>query len=232
MLTPATINVEFIANYAGQHRVCWRVQNLITPGTYACTNIVTCVGGGNMCSTIISVMVDPESCDPIIFEGYIQATCNVEGSLIDRVPFEVTYTPIPTCAAYTLTNATGGLIDLSSAELGLNCDGTVRPAMSLRDGQDINLCGISNMPIAIITAYDVRPVDLCCYSCNTYTITGVSIGRIPVPSGTLYYIDCTKKLIALPITDTSFPLNICMVENSLTSYLSNIVLNVTDNGPC
>ena len=53
MLTPATINVEFIANYAGQHRVCWRVQNLITPGTYACTNIVTCVGGGNMCSTIV-----------------------------------------------------------------------------------------------------------------------------------------------------------------------------------
>lgn len=231
MLTPATINVEFIANYAGQHRVCWRVQNLITPGTYACTNIVTCVGGGNICSTIVSVMVEPESCDPIIFEGYIQATCNEEGSLVDRVPFEVIYTPTPTCTAYRLTNTTGTVANLSSLELGLNCNGTVRPATSLADGQVINLCGISNMPAGIVTDYDVTPTNLCCYTCNTYRITGINTGMMP--SGTLYYIDCTtREFTVLPITSTSLPLEICMVENSLTYAVNNLVLTVTDNGSC
>jgi hypothetical protein len=231
MLTPATINVEFIANYAGQHRVCWRVQNLITPGTYACTNIVTCVGGGNMCSTIVSVMVDPESCDPVIFEGYIQATCNVEGSLIDRVPFEVIYTPTPTCTGYRLTNTTDLVADLSSADLGLNCNGTVRPATQLVAGQVINLCGISNMPTGIVIDYDVTPTNLCCYTCNTYRITGVVTGAMPV--GTLYYINCTtREFTVLPITGASLPLDICMVKDSLTYAVNDLVLTITDIGSC
>ena len=99
MLTPATITVNFTANYAGPHRICWRQCAV---GAFVCTNIVDCVGGGNVCSATVSIMVDPESCTPVCFEGYIQATCNPEGSPVDQVPWSATFTPTPSCNLYFL----------------------------------------------------------------------------------------------------------------------------------
>jgi hypothetical protein len=88
MLIPAIITVNFLGNYAGPHRVCWRVQGSGNP--YVCTNIVTCTGGGNPCQALINVMVD-STVSSTIFEGYIQATCQPEDSGNGRVAFTVTY---------------------------------------------------------------------------------------------------------------------------------------------
>jgi hypothetical protein len=91
---PGTITVNFISNYNGGHRVCWRTGGA---GAYDCTTIVMCAGGGAPCQAIIPVTVDNETCDQVVFDGYVQAVCQVEGSLTDRIPFTVTFTPDPTC---------------------------------------------------------------------------------------------------------------------------------------
>ena len=59
---PATITVNFTANYAGPHRVCWRIG---ASGPYDCTTSVTCTGGGNPCQAVITTTVDNESCDDL-----------------------------------------------------------------------------------------------------------------------------------------------------------------------
>lgn len=97
---PATINVNFTSNYAGGHRVCWRIGNA---GPYNCSTVVTCLGGGNPCSANIGITVDNETCDAVTFEGYVQAICEDIGSLNGRVPFSTTFTPNPTCDSYHIT---------------------------------------------------------------------------------------------------------------------------------
>ena len=199
MLTSATITVDFLANYAGQHRACWRVQGSGNP--YVCTNLVTCVGGGNPCQALINVMVDPESCEDVIFEGYIQATCQVEGSSIDRVPFTVTYTPNPTCKMYSLINTTGDVYDFTSSELGVNCDGTTRPALSLEDGASIALCGIASMPQSTIDDFNVAVIpDSCCTTCQNYAFT-ISVPVECFLDVLITYTDATTGILTIyPIT--------------------------------
>ena len=98
-LIPATITVNFISNYAGQHRICWRTGGA---GAYDCSTLVTCTGGGAACSATIAVTVDHETCDDVIFDGYVQATCEDEGSLSGRVPFTVTFSPVQPCTMYVV----------------------------------------------------------------------------------------------------------------------------------
>ena len=194
MLTPATITVDFLGNYAGPHRICWRVQGSGNP--YVCTNIVTCVGGGNPCQAIINVMVETESCEDTKFEGYIQATCQVEGSPIDQVPFEVTYTPTPSCNMYSLTNTSGDVYDFTSSELGVNCNGTARDPLSLADGASISLCGIAGMPQIIIDDFDVLPIpDSCCSTCQNYSFTISVVNTKCVPNVIITYTDATTGVL-------------------------------------
>ena len=196
MLTSATITVDFLGNYAGPHRVCWRVQGSGNP--YVCTNLVTCVGGGNPCQALINVMIDPESCEDVIFEGYIQATCQVEGSTIDRVPFTVTYTPTPSCNMYTLTNDTGTSYAFTSSELGVNCDGSARPPLSLADGASIALCGIATMPQIIIDDFNVVPLlDPCCSTCKNYTFNIFIANDRCDPKLLITYTDPTTGVLTI-----------------------------------
>lgn len=225
MLTPATITVDFLGNYAGPHRVCWRVQGSGNP--YVCTNIVTCVGGGNPCQAIINVMVETESCEDVIFEGYIQATCQVEGSSIDQVPFTVTYTPTPSCKGYILTNSSGTTQAFLSSDLGLNCDGTSRTGITLLTGKSIYLCGIAGMPQNIIDDYNVvLDTDICCSVCENYTVTSTTMA-----DGVVFYIDCLTKqftIVNAPAMGGA-GIEICAVKNSITG---STPINITDNGPC
>lgn len=224
-MTPATITVNFLGNYAGPHRICWRVQGSGNP--YICTNIVTCAGGGNTCQAIIDVMVDTESCTDTIFEGYIQATCQPEGSTIDRVPFTVTYTPTPSCKAYTLSNTTGDVYDFTSEELGLNCDGTARPTILLANNTSINLCGIAGIPQNIIDNFNVVENNLmCCSICRTYVIKSTTTSPEE-----FYYTNCSNKNFMVGIAPGSGdpPLEICAVENSITS---NSSLSITSGDYC
>jgi hypothetical protein len=70
---------------------------------YDCTITVNCTGGGNSCSATIPITVDNASCDPVTFDGYVQACCEEEGSLEGRLPFSVIFTPNPNCKGYTIT---------------------------------------------------------------------------------------------------------------------------------
>lgn len=104
-LIPATITVNFTSNYAGQHRICWRTGGV---GAYDCTTLVACTGGGAPCSGLIPIMVDNDTCENVDFDGYVQAACEVEGSLNGRISFAVTFVPNPTCDKWDVTcNAVG-----------------------------------------------------------------------------------------------------------------------------
>jgi hypothetical protein len=62
-LVSVTLTVGFISQYAGDHRVCYRLGST---GPYDCSTIVTCTGGGAACSVNITLTVDNETCDGII----------------------------------------------------------------------------------------------------------------------------------------------------------------------
>lgn len=97
---PATIDVSFISNFTGQHRICWRIApNLV----YDCSTVVVCAGLGNPCSASIPITVDNESCATVLFEGYVQAACEDIGSLNGRIPFSQTFVPNPTCKSYRVS---------------------------------------------------------------------------------------------------------------------------------
>lgn len=237
MLTPATITVNFTANYAGAHRICWRQCNV---GSYVCTNVVSCVGGGNVCSATISIMVDPESCTPICFEGYIQATCNPENSSVGRVPWSTTFTPTPTCSMYSITctspplNQPCGVIP--AATMGLDCNGTPRPEVGpITADTSVYVCAtglIPNLPLG----YEMTLFDGCCTDCEQYTITIIP-GIMPseLNGSSIYYIDCaTKELIRIDLTGSvSYTLTACMVTGSINLYLTPYVSSIITQGiPC
>lgn len=231
MLTSATITVDFLANYAGPHRACWRVQGSGNP--YVCTNLVTCVGGGSPCQFLINVMVDLESCEDVIFEGYIQATCQPEGSSIDQVPFEVTYTPTPSCNMYSLTNDTGSTYNFTSSELGVNCDGTARPALSVADGASIALCGIAGMPQIIIDDFNVVPLlNSCCSTCQNYSFTISIFNDKCAPNILITYTNpITGILIIYPIALPPYvPGTTTVIPVSINAALGS--LNIYNGNPC
>ena len=105
-LVTATITVDFDANYAGDHRVCWRIQG--SGSAYDCTTVVNCVGGGTTCQAIFNADVNTTSCDgTVVFEGYVQAACEDIASTNGRLPFTVNFVPNPICNRVEITCAYG-----------------------------------------------------------------------------------------------------------------------------
>lgn len=104
----ATITVDFIANYAGAHRVCFRIQGSGNP--YDCTTVVSCVGGATTCQAVVTAPVNSTSCDgTVIFEGYIQAACEDILSTSGRLPWTANFTPNVVCERYEVLCARGAL---------------------------------------------------------------------------------------------------------------------------
>jgi hypothetical protein len=188
-------------------------------------------------------MVDPESCDPVCFEGYIQATCNPEGSAIDQVPWTATFTPNPACKMFSLTctltcdNPPQLCALIPAVAMGLNCNGTVRPDVQLFCGRPIYLCAtgvIPNLPVDYVMA----PFDGCCYDCTEYDITitpACPIGCV-LDGSSLYYIDCTtRELVRQDFTGNSPVVisGLCAVTGSVSLQLTPEALGtVTAIGPC
>lgn len=116
-IVTATITVDFTANYAGDHRVCFRIQGSGDP--YDCTTIVNCVGGGTSCQAIINTDVNTTSCDGVItFEGYVQAACEDEASLTGRLAWTADFTPNPICNRVELECAFGEISSLTITDGG------------------------------------------------------------------------------------------------------------------
>lgn len=119
MLVPAEIQVTWNSNYAGPHRVCYRIFGSGDP--YTCTTAGThpnCAGGGAPCAYNISVMVDNETCDSVTWEGYVQAACEDESSMVGRIPFSVTFVPDPEYNHYVVTCDTAGIFIITPTALG------------------------------------------------------------------------------------------------------------------
>ena len=95
----ATITIDFNANYAGTHRVCYRIQGSGDP--YDCTTSVSCVGGGTLCQAVITADVNSTSCDgTVTFEGYIQSACEDILSTSGRLLWTADFVPTVLCQRY------------------------------------------------------------------------------------------------------------------------------------
>lgn len=127
-LVPATLTINFTSNYAGPHRVCYRLNNT---GAYDCTTVVTCTGGGAFCSATINIMVDNETCDSVEYDGYVQATCEDIGSLVGRVPFVITFIPNPTCKGYTVTCDKVSILQVDVTNMGSGYNPALPPAVTI-----------------------------------------------------------------------------------------------------
>jgi len=107
-LVPAVLSLNWISNYSGPHRVCYRI---VGAPTYICTVPGTpgpgfhpvCAGGGAPCSYDISILVDNETCDQVDYEIYVQPACEEEASIVGRIPLALSFIPDPACNRYEVT---------------------------------------------------------------------------------------------------------------------------------
>lgn len=109
MAVTGYIQIHFTPNYTGDHRVCYRIGS---SGPYTCI-LVSCIT--DPCTATISpISFENESCDSVVYEGYVQAACEPEDSFDNAVFWTKTFNPTPICKPYTLTctGATGGIIDV------------------------------------------------------------------------------------------------------------------------
>lgn len=241
---PGTLQVDFVANYTGGHRVCWRIG---TSGPYDCTTIVTCAGLGATCSASIPVDLTPYNiqCDDIIFEGYVQPVCYPEGASSGQVPFSVLYSPIPPCEAVNFLCADP--IACTAFNLGTGCHGLLGLFQTKLAGEEFSICydgGITGAAFdaveanAIAAGYTVAAdPSICCYECVELTITFDDTYVPPSGSGgRLQYESCSGPAplmvsLAYSIGVPSPPVTVCARPNSWSSDLPP-AFTYTTGGPC
>lgn len=179
-LVPATLTINFTSNYAGQHRVCYRLNGI---GAYDCTTLVTCTGGGALCSAVINIMVDNETCDPVEYDGYVQASCEDIGSLVGRVPFVITFTPNPSCKGYTISCESVSVLDYTVGVNGSGYNPAIPPIVTVAPGP-----GIGSTATAVVSDNGILTATTtnagAGYVDGTYTlvpaqtITGIGSGAL------------------------------------------------------
>lgn len=126
-----TVLVSWIADQAGPYRVCWRIvgqpdYNCTTDGTHP-----ICAGGGASCSYEIPLTIDHETCDTIMYEGYVQNTCEDDGSpgsLTGRIPFNFAFVPEPACERYLITCLNSPVDSITITDPGSGYDPSASPA--------------------------------------------------------------------------------------------------------
>lgn len=218
---PGTLQVDFIANYTGNHRVCWRIG---TSGPYDCITIVPCAGLGALCSAYISVDLSAYNvqCDDIIFEGYVQPTCYPELSTDGRFPFSVLYTPIWPCVFWEATRDAGPNPILN---FGDDCAGNPLSIESGLVGSVFKKCG-PELPIPTSPNWTiVERTSNCCYDCRNVEFRNSSIS-----DATLYYIDCTTLAVVVETVPAGITITRCIVNTSETVKVGT--LDITYLGVC
>ena len=92
---PAIITISWQSNYNGPHRVCFRKVG--DPDYICTTDGVHPNCGIGACSYDIPITADNETCTSCDYEGYVQAACEDESSLLGRIAFAVSFVPSPIC---------------------------------------------------------------------------------------------------------------------------------------
>lgn len=106
-IVPGVLTINWTSNYVGPHRVCYRI---VGAPSYTCTipgagpgTDPICPGNGGACTYDINLLVDNETCDPVDYEGYVQAACEDVSSLVGRVTFAAQFVPSPACKRWAVT---------------------------------------------------------------------------------------------------------------------------------
>ena len=202
-LVPAQIPVSWLSNYAGPHRVCYRI---VGAPSYTCTIPGTpgpgfhpvCAGGGSPCNYNIDIMVDNETCDVVNYEGYVQAACEEEISLNGRIPFNVSFTPMPSCKRYEVTCLNSPVLDTTINDGGTGyTNGNYNGLPSIGGGGvgatfDVTVAGGVITVVAVATpgsGYTSAPVvDISTIPHTPGTFADISVNLVGCTALTIY--DC------------------------------------------
>lgn len=140
--SPTTLTVTFVSNYAGNHRVCYRIYG---GTTYDCTTIVSCGGGGASCHADIVITVSDIICESVTYEGYVQACCHDEGSLDGRIPFSITYVPDWPCKGYNIKCTEVSVQSVTVTNPGSSYIYATPPAVQFFGGGGINAAATAHV---------------------------------------------------------------------------------------
>jgi hypothetical protein len=205
---PATLHVSWVSNYVGNHRVCYKLLGELI---YDCTTIVNCPVAGDTYTADIAVLLDNERCDDMIFEIYVQATCNAETSETGRIDASTTFVPTPTCVSYLLTcvDDAGGTQCLG--ETHDNCTGGTTSIPTSLTGATYYICSTiaPKVPQAGWTIV-ADPATHCCYDCvNVSFLMDRGFG----PSE-IVFMSCIDGLYTTAVLPEGITITACMVRDT------------------
>jgi hypothetical protein len=232
----STITVAFTSNYAGPHRVCWRIGS---SGAYDCSTVVNCAGSGDSCQAVIDVgTLDNETCDEIEFEGYVQSMCEDISSEDGRVPFTVTFTPDPACNRYTVTCANVGIASFTVLSGGSGYDPFNPPVVTISGGGGSGAAGVAVVTGDAVTSITLTNAGSGYTSIPTVTIAAPSPGVQATASAVLEDCpeflgsDCTAPSPAPTVGELSLGESIAICKSSALSLSSQFDVEETGNCLC
>lgn len=145
-LVPINIQINFNADYAGQHRACYRK---VGETSYTCV-LGSCVVGA--CQIDIPVFVDNETCTNVQYEGYVQPVCQDINSTSGRAPWALTFTPTPACQNYVVTCNSEGVESITITNGGNGYDPLNPPAVLFTGGSGSGAAGTAVVGFGAITS--------------------------------------------------------------------------------
>lgn len=97
------ITVNYTPQYIGTHRICYKKQpdvlfcclDDLTPSIPGIPKVFIITISDPPCAIVPGL--DPDACVNQDYEGYVQPSCELIASLVNRVPWSVAFTPDPQC---------------------------------------------------------------------------------------------------------------------------------------
>lgn len=226
-LVPATLKVNFAAIYVlGCHRICYSTNPL---GPFDTCLEETFSAGPSTFE--VPVMVDPESCDPVNYYGYIQACCEDAESENGRVNWTATYTPTPLCTAVKVKAIGSPTVAMTAPNMCTNPGEFNAKA----PGTEFYVCYEGGITGANFITDDTGPTgwtargftatdstDVCCANCCTYEVD-CGLGA------TYQYINCSGNIITAIGSGTEL---ICAKQGSVSPDAGSTIIITQINTVC
>jgi hypothetical protein len=219
-----TLKVLFWANYPDN------IVQYSIDGVPQAPIAVNCPNAGDpnavQCYVTIVVSVDKPSCTDVVFDGYIESACNVDGAA-GQVSWSYTFFGHGTCEPYTLTCVdTGGC---EGFDPGLSCDNAayIPPPLPLIPnvpfGTVLRICYDNQIFIpqeypfgSLPRGYELGAGDGCCYDCVRLNV-GLTTNDYLSGNVRIIYTDCATNLIFVKtINQANNIIGNCIVNDSWT----------------